>query len=92
MYGVHTRQWKDIIHQDLATCRGWHCSTTFTLIEVLSSKRTDFIYVEQSPKLTACMSVNPSHVIPCQQQPRACLLCLLLKGKIAQASTVYEKK
>ena len=70
MCGVLARQWKDIILQDLATHRGWCCSTAFTLIEVLSSKRTDFIHVEQSPNLTACMSLNPSprHPMPAAAQ------------------------
>lgn len=91
MCGVPTRQWTDSVHQNLATCRGWHCSTTFILIKVLSGKRTDFICFEQRPNQTACMSLNPSCVIPCQQQLSAQLLCLP-KGKTAQASTVYGKK
>lgn len=82
MCGVPTRQWKDIIHQDLATFRGWHCSTTSILIKLLSSKRTNFIYIDQSPNLTAGMSLNLSHVTPCQRQPRQSMpVVLSAEGK-----------
>lgn len=91
MCGTPTRWCKDsITHQDLATCAGWHCSTSLILINFWVGK--EHAYIEQRSKQTACVSLNFSHVLLCQQELRAGVSCLLLKGKATETSTTCEKK
>jgi len=73
MCEVPTRQWKNNIQHHLATYRGGHCSN-FHSLTVLSSKRIDFIHIDQRSNLTACMSLDNTHVFTWEQQPRAHLL------------------
>lgn len=63
---------------------------SFHSFKVLSSKSIDFTYIEQRENITACL--DPSQDLTQQQQPRASLLCLLLKGRITHRLLLQPMK